>query len=138
MNAHQLKTSLVFWLVGLAHAQTVPDAGTLFRQAEQNLPMNRQVAPLITLTPPPLGPQPRARRREKSCFSGFQAQWQKAIERRSTTSRAGNIQTTRNSLQRSSPHSRRRGKRIPAKRLDREGVPAKARPCRWRIDYPNS
>lgn len=50
----KLKTSLVLLLLGVAHAQTVPDAGALLRQTEQNLPMNRQASPLMSLPPPPL------------------------------------------------------------------------------------
>jgi len=79
MNAHQLKTSLVFWLVGLAHAQTVPDAGTLFRQAEQNLPMNRQVAPLITLPPPPLALNLERDGEKKAVFQAFKLNGKKRL-----------------------------------------------------------
>jgi hemolysin activation/secretion protein len=71
MKTSKLKTALVFWLVGVAHAQTIPDAGTLFRQAEQNLPMNRQAAPLISLPPPPLAINLELDGERKAVFQAF-------------------------------------------------------------------
>jgi hemolysin activation/secretion protein len=71
MNTSKLKTALVFWLVGVAQAQTIPDAGTLFRQAEQNLPMNRQAAPLISLPPPPLAINLELEGEKKAVFQVF-------------------------------------------------------------------
>lgn len=79
MKTHKLKTSLVFWLVGIAYAQTVPDAGTLFRQAEQNLPMNRQVAPLITLPPPPLALNLEKDGDKKAVFQAFKFNGKKRL-----------------------------------------------------------
>lgn len=71
MNTSKLRTALVFWLVGVAHAQTIPDAGTLFRQAEQNLPMNRQTAPLISLPPPRLAINLELEGEKKAVFQVF-------------------------------------------------------------------
>jgi len=79
MKTRKLKTSLVFWLVGVAYAQTVPDAGTLFRQAEQNLPMNRQVAPLITLPPPPLALNLEKDGDKKAVFQAFKFNGKKRL-----------------------------------------------------------
>ena len=71
MKTSKPKTALVFWLVGVAHAQTIPDAGTLFRQAEQNLPMNRQAAPLIALPPLPLAINLERDGEKKAVFQAF-------------------------------------------------------------------
>jgi len=65
------KTSLVFWLIGAAHAQTRPDAGTLIRQAEQNLPLQQQVAPLMALPPLPLVINVERDGEKKAVFQGF-------------------------------------------------------------------
>jgi len=79
MKSSKLKTALVFWLVGVAYAQTIPDAGTLFRQAEQNLPMHRQAGPLITLPPPPLAINLQLDGEKKAVFQAFKFNGKKRL-----------------------------------------------------------
>jgi len=79
MKLAKSKSSLIFLLIGVAHAQNIPDAGTLFRQAEQNLPMNRQAAPLIALPPPPLAINLELDGDKKAVFQAFKFSGKKRL-----------------------------------------------------------
>lgn len=79
MKTSKLKTALVFWLIGVAHAQTIPDAGSLLRQTEQNLPMNRQAGPLIALPPPPLVIRLEQDGDKKAVFQAFKFNGKKRL-----------------------------------------------------------
>ena len=79
MNTLNLKAALVFGLISVANAQNIPDAGTLFRQAEQSSPLNRQSAPLISLPPAPLNLNLNLDGDKKAIFKSFKFNGKKRI-----------------------------------------------------------
>ena len=79
MKTLNLKAALVFGLISVANAQNIPDAGTLFRQAEQSSPLNRQSAPLISLPPAPLNLNLNLDGDKKAIFKSFKFNGKKRI-----------------------------------------------------------